>query len=219
MSDLITVLIADDHAIVRRGLVELVGSEPDMEVVGQASDGFQAVDLTRQLQPRVLLLDIVMPNKSGLEALRDITALDLATHILVLSSFSDGGKVGPALQGGAAGYTLKDASPEDLLLAIRAVAAGETYLHPSVKSKVERLKTAETAGDTITLSQRELDVLRLVAQGKTNQEIAETLYISNRTVGNHIGKILNKLDLENRTQATLYALSHNLVDFKNYEPG
>jgi NarL family two-component system response regulator LiaR len=216
MAETIRILIADDHAIVRRGLRTLIASEPGMEVVGEAADGIEAVDQARTLRPDVILMDIVMPRQSGLEAIAQIVEEDAQARILVITSFAEDDKVFPAIKAGALGYLLKDTSPEQLLQAIYAVHRGESSLHPTIALKVIReLNNPPPLPPTEDpLTEREVEVLRLVAQGMTNQEIAERLVISERTVGNHVGSILAKLHLANRTQATLYALREGLASLE-----
>lgn len=218
-----TVLIADDHAIVRRGLRTLIDGEPDLTVVGEAADGAQVVAMARDLRPDIVLLDLVMPVQSGLDALTQILEENPDTRILVLTSFAGNDKVFPAIRGGASGYVLKDAGAEQLLTAIYEVARGESYLHPTIALKMLReLDSGATDLEELELSSepltdREVDVLRLVAQGLTNQDIAVALEISDRTVGNHIGSILRKLHLANRTQAALYALRRGLAELDKEE--
>lgn len=217
-SRMIDVLIADDHAIVRRGLRTLIAGEPDMKVAGEASDGYEVVNRARDLHPDVILLDLVMPGQSGLDALAQIKDDNPEARVLVLTSFGDNERVFSAIRAGASGYLLKDASPEQLLQAIHDVYNGESHLHPTIALKMLRELDNPVAPATdrpLTeepLTEREVEVLRLVAQGLSNQEIAKTLTISERTVGNHIGSILRKLHLANRTQAALYALKRGLVD-------
>jgi len=216
----INVLIAHDHAIVRRGLRTLIAGEPDMGVAGAATNGFEAVDRTRDLKPDVILMDLVMPGQGGLEALTQIKSENPDARVLVLTSFGDNERVFSAIRAGAAGYLLKDASPEQLLQAIHDVYNGESHLHPTIALKMLREldNPTSSADQTLTddpLTDREVGVLRLVAQGMSNQEIAGLLSISERTVGNHIGSILRKLHLANRTQAALYALRQGLIDINN----
>jgi NarL family two-component system response regulator LiaR len=222
---MIDVLIADDHSIVRRGLRTLISGEPDMEVAGEAVDGYEVVVQARDLNPDVILLDLVMPGQNGLEALAQIKAENPEARVLVLTSFGDNDRVFSAIRAGASGYLLKDASPEQLLQAIHDVYNGESHLHPTIALKMLReLDNPDTAvaNRPLTddpLTEREVEVLRLVAQGASNQEIAKTLTISERTVGNHIGSILRKLHLANRTQAALYALRRGLVDINHPTAG
>jgi NarL family two-component system response regulator LiaR len=209
----IRVLIADDHAVVREGLHGLITSEPGMEVIGEAADGIEAVLRARALQPDVILLDLMMPRKTGLEAIVEITQENPDARILVLTSFAGDEQVFPAIKSGALGYLLKDSSPQDLLQAIRQVAQGESSLHPSIARKLiqEISRPSDLPPSADPLSEREVEVLRLVAQGLTNEEIGERLVISDRTVRNHVSNILGKLHLANRTQAALYAIREGLA--------
>jgi two-component system, NarL family, response regulator LiaR len=213
MNDNIRILIADDHAIVREGLRTLIGTEPGLEVVGEAADGIEAVQKARSLQPDVILLDMVMPRKDGLEAIGEIMAENRAAHILVLTSFSHDDKVFPAIKAGALGYLLKNASSRALLKAIRDVHRGEPTLSPDVAGQLMRelRRSSELPPTVEPLTGREMDVLRLVAQGLPNQEIAERLVIGVGTVRTHVSNILSKLHLANRTQAALYALREGLA--------
>lgn len=213
MSEAIRVLIADDHAVVRRGVRALIDTEPDMEVVDEASDGEESVRKALSLQPDVILLDIVMPRKGGLEAIVEIKRENPEARILILTSFSEDDKVLPAIKSGALGYLLKDSSPEELLQAIRDVHRGDSSLHPTIARKLVREISQPTSLPLSEdpLSDREVEVLKLVAQGLSNQEIAEKLVVSDRTVGKHVGNILDKLHLANRTQAALYALREGVA--------
>ena len=209
----IRVLLADDHAIVREGLRTLIGTEPGIKVVGEAEDGVEAVQKARSLQPDVILLDMVMPRKDGLEAINEIMAGDRKAHILVLTSFSHDDKVFPAIKAGALGYLLKNASPQALLNAIRDVHRGQPTMSPDIASKLMRelQRSSDLPPTEEPLTGREVDVLRLVAQGLTNGEIAEALVIGVGTVRTHVSNILAKLHLANRTQAALYALREGLA--------
>lgn len=204
----IRILLADDHPIVREGLRALLATEPGMVVVGEAKDGDEAVLKARLLQPDVILLDLVMPRKDGLAVICELTHDLPAIRILVLTSFAEDEKVFPAIKAGAAGYLLKDASPQELLQAIREVYRGESALHPAIARQLlqEFRRPAEPARATTLLTEREREILLLVAQGLSNLNIAEQLVISERTVRSHISNILEKLHLSNRTQAALYAL-------------
>jgi NarL family two-component system response regulator LiaR len=213
-SENIRILIADDHAIVREGLRTLITAKPGLELVGEASDGNEAVLLARSLGPDVILLDMMMPHKDGLAAIKEIKADNPEARILVLTSFSDDEKVFAAIKAGALGYLLKDSSPQQLVQAIQDVHQGQSSLHPTIALKLIReLNQPPNLPPTDDpLTARELEALRLVAQGLTNQEIAEKLSISERTVGKHVSNILEKLHLANRTQAALYALRKGLAD-------
>lgn len=213
MSAAIRLLIADDHAVVRRGLRTLFMSENAIELVGEAADGVEAVLKTRALKPDVILLDMIMPRLDGLGAIQQIKQENPQARIMVLTSFAEDEKVFPAIKAGALGYLIKDASPDQLVQAIHDVYNGKSSLDPGVALKLIRELNRPTSPTPLgeALSDRELEVIKLVAQGYTNQEIAETLVISERTVGNHIGSILGKLHLANRTQAALYALREGLA--------
>lgn len=209
----IRILIADDHAIVREGLRALIETEPGLELVGEAQDGVEAVRKALSLQPDVVLLDLVMPRMDGLSALQEIRAQNTSARILVLTSFAEDDRVFPAIMSGALGYLLKDASPQELLKAIRDVARGEASLHPAIARRVikELHRPHESAPTVEPLTDRETQVLSLVAQGLSNQEIAARLVISERTVRTHVSNILGKLHLANRTQAARYALREGLA--------
>jgi len=213
MSEKIRILIADDHAIVREGLRALLATEPDLELVAEATDGIQAVTKARALKPDVILLDLMMPRMDGVEAITEIKKDWQEAHIIVLTSFSDDEKVFSAIRSGALGYLLKDSSPQDLLNAIHTVAKGEGFLSPSIASKVMREinQPPKLPPTKDPLTERENEILQLVAQGLTNDQIAERLVVSERTVRTHVSNILAKLQLANRTQAALYALKEGLA--------
>jgi len=211
----IRVLIADDHPVVRRGLGALINIRSDMELIGEAVDGVEAVDKVRLLKPDVILLDLMMPRKGGLEAIGEIKQENPDARILVLTSFADDDKVFPVIKAGALGYLLKDSPPEMVLQAIHDVYRGESSLHPTIARKLIRELNQPPANLPPTeepLTRREMEVLRLVARGLSNQEIATELVISEGTVRIHVSNILGKLHLANRTQATLYALQEGLAD-------
>ncbi len=211
----IRILIADDHAVVREGLHGLITAEPGMEFVGEAADGQEAVTQARTLQPDVILLDMVMPRQDGLAALKAIKENDPAAHILVLTSFDDDERVFSAIKAGALGYLLKDSSPQQLLQAIRDVYRDQPSLHPTIAFKlVHEIKqpAANLSPSEEPLTEREVETLCLIAEGLSNQEIAQKLTISKRTVSKHVSNILQKLHLANRTQAALYAHQHGLTD-------
>ena len=205
--DRIRILIADDHAVVREGLRTLITSEPELEVVGEAVDGEQAVRKARALRPDVILMDLVMPRKDGLQAIGEIAEENPDARILVLTSFADDDKVFPAIKAGALGYLLKDSSPIELLQAVRDVARGVSSLHPTIALKLIREinRPSDLPPAPEPLTAREVEVLRLVAQGLSNQQIADRLVISEWTVRKHVHHILGKLHLANRTQAALFA--------------
>jgi len=214
MSEDIQVLIVDDHAVVREGLRALIGYEPGMTVVGEAEDGIEAMFKARQYRPDVILLDLVMPRQDGLETINQLQAELPTSRILVLTSYTEDDKVFTAIKSGALGYLLKDSAPDDLLKAIREVNQGQSSLHPAIARKLVREMSQPTtlplADDPLT--QREMDVLKLVAKGLGNQEIGEELVISVQTVRTHVSNILSKLHVANRTQAALFALREGIAD-------
>jgi NarL family two-component system response regulator LiaR len=213
----IRILIVDDHAIVRKGQRALIETEPGMEVVGEAGDGIQAIKLTRSLQPDVILLDLLMPRKGGIEAIGEIKAMNPQTRILVLTSFAEDDKVYAAIKAGAQGYLMKDASPQEILAAIRQVYRGEPSMSPRIAHKLmlELQRASDLPPTNEPLTVREVEVLKLVAEGLTDRQIANSLVISNRTVSTHVSNILSKLHLANRTQVALYALREGLADLKS----
>lgn len=212
--DKISVLIVDDHGIVRQGLRTYLELLNDIEITGEAENGFDAVEQVRLLQPDIVLMDLEMPQMNGVEATRQILALNGRTKVIVLTSFTDDELVFPAIEAGATGYLLKDVDPTELHHAIQAVHAGEVQLHPDVMKKLIQ-RTAAPQKDTISaqgdLTPRELEVLVHIAQGQSNREIALSLSISEKTVKTHVGHILSKLHLSDRTQAAIYAHKHSLA--------
>ena len=207
MAEVIRVLIADDHPIVREGLEAVLSMQPDIEIIGEAADGEEAVRKTLELRPDVVAMDLRMPRKDGLTAISEISLTLPEVRILVLTSFEDDESVFAAIKAGALGFVLKDSATDQLLHAIRAVYHGESVLHPAIARKVlqeiKRPSSSTTAGDLLT--PRELEVLQHLAQGQSNREIAANLNINVRTVATHVRSILDKLHLANRTQAALYA--------------
>lgn len=214
MSDLLRILIADDHMVVRRGLRSLLKPRHGMEVVGEAADGVEAVALARELQPDVILMDLVMPHKDGLAAIEEIKQERLDARILVLTSFGEAGQVSKAITAGALGYLLKDSSPDQLFEAIRSVAGGNLSLPQETAHKLmqEMQRPPQTESPESILTERELEVLKNLAQGLSNQEIARKLSIEVSTVSTHIRSLFSKLGLTNRTQAALYAVEHGLTE-------
>ena len=215
MNETINVLIVDDHAIVRKGIIALLATERDIQVVGEASDGLEAIAEVERLKPDVILMDLVMPGVNGIDAIREIKARDQATKILVLTSFATDDKVFPALKAGALGYLLKDSEPQELLDAIRQVQMGESWLHPAVARKVLKELTHNSTPTTMAeLTERETEVLKLVAQGLSNRAIADQLVISEATVRTHVSSLLAKLHLASRTQAALFALREGIASLE-----
>ena len=213
MSQPIRIFLADDHAVVREGLVALIETEDDMEVIGTGSNGEEAVRRILHFQPDVALLDLHMPRKSGLEAIVEIRDALPEARILVLTSFGDDENVFTAIKSGALGYLLKDTPPHELIQAIRSVYEGKSALHPDIALKViqELNRPSDLPSTTDPLTEREVDILKQVARGLSNDEIAQSLVISERTVRTHVSNILGKLQLANRTQAALYALREGIT--------
>jgi two-component system, NarL family, response regulator LiaR len=213
MSRPIRLVIADDHTIVRKGIRAVLRNVPDIEVVGEAADGREAIARVTEQRPDVVLMDLVMPEMDGIEAIERIQAEQPETRILVLTSFSTEDKIFPAIKAGALGYHLKDSGPDELIQAIREVYSGESSLHPVIARKVlqELSRPSERPPTADPLTPRELEVLRLVAQGQGNHEIGGLLFISETTVRSHVSNILSKLHLASRTQAALYALREGLA--------
>jgi len=214
MSNKITVLICDDHAVVRKGLASLIDISEDMRVIGEAVDGIEAVECANRLQPDVIIMDLIMPRKDGIAAIAEIKKENREAKILVLTSFSEDNNVFPAIKAGALGYLLKDSPPDELLQAIRDVHKGETSLHPAIARKVinELTQPQQTSSPEFNLTEREIEVLRCLAQGLSNQDISKKLAIKEGTVRIHVGNILNKLQLANRTQAALFALKTGIAE-------
>ena len=209
----INVMLIDDHRVVRQGLRDFLELQEDIEIVGEAANGEDGVQLARELLPDVVLMDLVMPGMDGVETTRRLKAASPSTRVIVLTSFADDNKVFPAIKAGAISYLLKDISPEDLAHAIRAAQRNEAVLHPEVAAKLMQEfsapKSSEAPVDQLT--PREMDVLRLVAKGMSNKEIADKLIISEKTTKTHISNILSKLHLADRTQVAIYALRQRLV--------
>lgn len=212
----IRILIVDDHPIVRQGLRTFMELQTDFEVIGEAGDGLAAVEITRTLHPDIVLMDLVMPRMDGITAIQTIKSLGLSTRLIALTSFTEDDKVFPAIQAGASSYLLKDVAPDALADAIRGVHHGEARLHPDIARKlmdqVMQRGASAPAPTSADLTEREVEVMRWVARGKTNAEIANGLVISEKTVKTHVSNILNKLALADRTQLAIYALKHGLAD-------
>jgi NarL family two-component system response regulator LiaR len=212
---MIRVLIVDDHTVVRKGLQSLLSSEKyDIQVVGDSGDGNQAVQMALELQPDVILMDLQMPHKSGLEAIQEIRHHGLAARILVLTSFGDDERVAAALRAGALGYLLKDSSPDELVSAIHAVALGHLSIPQELSSAIlggqRPMVPSQGKNPLADLTAREVEVLRCLASGASNNEIASQLSVSLTTIRTHVSSILRKLNLENRTQAALFARQQGL---------
>ena len=213
----VSILIADDQALVRAGFRSIVQTQPDFAVVGEAVDGRDAVDLVRRRAPDVVLMDVRMPGLDGIEATRRITAEHAGTAVLVLTTFDLDEYVYASLRAGASGFLLKDAPAADLINAVRVVAAGEALLAPSVTRRLIAEFAARTHGNRPrpaalnALTPRETDVLRLIARGLSNQEIAAELVVAEQTVKSHVGRILTKFDLRDRAQAVVFAYETGLV--------
>jgi len=214
MGDELTVLLVDDHALVRQGVRAFLETEPDIVVVAEATSGEEAVRLAAEHAPDVALMDLVMPGLDGVEATRRLTRASPRTRVIMLTSYHEDEHIVPVLRAGALSYLLKDVGPEDLVAAVRNAAAGEAVLHPRVASRVVRELRGEQR-DAINpwheLSDREVEVLRLVAEGLGNAKIAARLVISEKTVKSHVSNILGKLQLADRTQATAYAWRQGFV--------
>ncbi len=209
----IRVLIVDDHTIVRKGIRALLAEIEGIEVVGEADNGQEAVAQAATLHPDVILMDLAMPKMDGIEATRQIKASQPDSRILVMTSFAADDKVFPAIKAGALGYLLKESAPEDLVQAIHQIHRGESSLHPTIARKVlqEITHPSDRPPTPDPLTEREAEVLRLVAQGLSNQDIAKKLNISDPTVRTHVSNIMSKLHLATRIQAALYALREGLV--------
>ena len=213
MDELIRVLVVDDHPVVRRGIRSLLAEEVGLQVVGEAINGKEALAQVDNLRPDVILMDLVMPEMNGIEAIQQITATHPEARILVMTSFAADDKVFPAIKAGALGYMLKDSDPEDLLRMIRQVYRGELSIHPAIARKViqELNRPPQEPLTPSPLTEREVEILQLLAQGVENKEIARRLVLREATVRTHVSNILGKLQLANRVQATLYALRSGLA--------
>jgi NarL family two-component system response regulator LiaR len=223
MTPPIRVLVVDDHPVVRRGIKSLLAEEDGIEVVGEASNGLEALQQVEKLHPDVILMDLVMPEMGGVEAIQRITAAHPEARILVMTSFAADDKVFPSIKAGALGYLLKDSDPEDMLRMIRQVHRGELSIHPSIARKViqELNRSQEISRGPMTpspLTEREVEILQLLAQGVENKEIARRLSLRDATVRTHVSNILSKLQLANRVQATLYALRSGIASLQDEPP-
>lgn len=209
---MIRVLVVDDHPLVRQGLRSFLSTIDDIDVVGEASDGSEAIALADELRPDVVMMDLAMPGVDGIEATRRITEANASIRIIALTSFATDDKVFPAIQSGAAGYLLKETDPSELAEAIRKVHRGEPILHPDVAARLMREVAAATPRAHRTdLTARELEVLRLIAAGRSNKEIARDLSVAEKTVKTHVSNVLSKLGVADRTQAAVYAVQNGLA--------
>jgi len=218
MSDeIIRILIVDDHAVVRKGIRALLATEPTLEVVDEAVDGHEAVGKYEELLPDILLLDLLMPKMSGIEVIRELKGKYSDAKILVLTSFAANEQVFPAIKAGALGYLLKDTQPEDLINAIRQVYRGESFLSPTIARMVlqEVFQPGEKPLSPDPLTKREIEVLQVLAKGKSNRDIGENLSITEATVRTHVSNILAKLHLASRTEAALYALKEGVASLED----
>ncbi|MBD7945524.1 MULTISPECIES: response regulator [Psychrobacillus] len=211
---MIRVLIADDHHVVRRGLMFFLKTQKDMDIVGEATNGKEAVELTETLKPDIILMDLVMPEMDGIQATKRIKVKYPSIQILMLTSFSDRDHVIPALKAGASGYQLKDIEPDDLAEAIRKLMRGENTIHPEATSQMEKENEPREVlpHEEYPLTPREQDVLAELTKGKSNREIASSLFVTEKTVKTHISNIFAKLQVQDRTQAALYAVKHGLTE-------
>lgn len=216
----IRVLIVDDHAVVRQGLRMFIEMQNDMEILGEASNGNEAVEMSARLEPDVILLDLLMPEMDGVEATSRILESNPQARVLILTSFGEDEKVFPAIRAGAQGYLLKDVQPSDLVQAIRETYQGKAQLHPDVARRLmmavsdntinKKLSRVSPPQELDSLTDREREVLDLIARGLSNREIAEQMVISEKTVKTHVSNLLDKLNLDDRTRAAIWALKHGL---------
>ncbi|UNZ20092.1 response regulator transcription factor [Streptomyces sp. 891-h] len=211
MADAIRVLLVDDHQVVRRGLRTFLEVQDDIDVVGEASDGAEGVARTEELRPDVVLMDVKMPGTDGVEALRSLRERGNPARVLIVTSFTEQRTVVPALRAGAVGYVYKDVDPEALAGAIRSVHAGHVLLQPEVAGALLSEEESGGSGRGPALTEREREVLGLIADGRSNREIARALVLSEKTVKAHVSNILMKLDLADRTQAALWAVRHGVT--------
>jgi NarL family two-component system response regulator LiaR len=215
MSERISILIVDDHSVVRQGVRAFLEVQPDLSIAGEAESGEQAVQLAQELIPDVVLMDLALPGIDGVEATRQIKRVSPRTQVIVLTSYYEDEHVFPALRAGAISYTLKDLRPGELVEIVRKAAQGESVLHPRVASRL--IQEVRQAKRTVPpafaeLTERELEVLRMIAEGHSNAAIAEQLVLSEKTVKGHVSNILSKLHMEDRTQAAVFAWQQGLME-------
>lgn len=211
----IRILIADDHHVVRRGLVFFLTTQKDLEIIGEAENGRKAVEMAKELKPDIILMDLAMPEMDGIQATKIIKEEEPSIKIMILTSFSDQDHVIPALEAGASGFQLKDIQPDELVTSIKKMVKGENQLHPKATSHLlANLSHSSNPTKKLLeeLTKRELDVLKEIAKGKSNKEIAASLYITEKTVKTHVSNLLAKLELADRTQAALFAVKNKLVE-------
>lgn len=211
---MIKVLIADDHHVVRRGLLFFLKTQKDIQVVGEAKNGKEAIELTAELRPDIVLMDLMMPVMDGIQATKHIKDSFQRVEVLILTSFSDRDHVIPAIEAGAAGYQLKDIEPDELVMCIRQIMRGENTIHPHATTHLMKLRAQKEVPPHVLnpLTPREQDVLAELTKGKSNREIASSLFVSEKTVKTHISNIFPKLFVQDRTQAVLYAVKYGLTE-------
>lgn len=212
---MINVIIVDDHVVVRKGLRLLLEQQPDIKVVGEGGDGEQAIELAAQLVPDVVLLDLLMPKMDGVTAVREIKRITPTTQVIILTSYYEDNHIFGAIKAGALSYLLKEASPEELVAAVQAAAQGESKLHPMVAARLLKEIQRRDRSPLAEFTPRELDVLRQIACGRSNHEIAIELVLGERTIKTHVSNILSKLHLADRTQAAIFALQQRVVPLKD----
>ncbi|MCC5912138.1 MAG: response regulator transcription factor [Clostridiaceae bacterium] len=209
----IKILLVDDHSLVRQGLKQILELEEDLEVIGQAGDGEEALVKVPMLQPDIVLLDINMPKLNGIETLRRLKGMDNTVKIIMLTFYEDREYLFETINLGSSGYVLKDAESDSLIKAVRDVYNGNTYIHPSIATDLVKefnVRGEKEDSEETKLTRREYEVLTLIAEGLNNREIAKTLYISEKTVKNHVSNIFKKINVNDRTQAAIYAYKHNI---------
>ncbi|WP_139891357.1 MULTISPECIES: response regulator transcription factor [unclassified Bacillus (in: firmicutes)] len=204
----IKIVLVDDHHVVRKGLALLLNSHPDMSVIGEGTNGKEAIELAKKLTPEIMIMDLLMPVMDGIDATKHIVETIPNVKVLILTSMSDQDHAIPALDAGASGYLLKESDPEELILAIKKAVNGEIYIHSKITAELMTvLQTNKSKQNSLeSLTQREKEVLKEITNGKSNKEIASALYITEKTVKTHVSNILSKLELQDRTQAALFAI-------------